>query len=261
MRRRRRFKDISARLGDGWRRSQQWLKGLLKGLLKIRVALLLIGGIPVLMLVGLYCCPSMFNDFAQRIGYSETSGGHALTTGMRFSRDALLALAAIVGLCMAGWRNLELDRQATAALEGAATDRARLASEQFSTGVKLLAQENTGTPALEARIGGIYALEALAKSRPVEYHAQVMKTLVSYIRNNAQVTCLEVPSIKDGSKTTRTIDDRSEAARLGEDVKTAFATLKSLFDLKARAEVKIDPEAQHCLLPMLILEGCISAMR
>ena len=90
----------------------------------------------------------------------------------------------------------------------------------------LVRDDQKGNPATGARINGIYALEKLASADPKQYGAPVMKTLVAYIRDNAQRTALP---IADEEKTT-VPEKRKEAAHLGDDVKAAFAALKRLHD-------------------------------
>ena len=106
-----------------------------------------------------------------------------LSPGARLLRDLFIGIAAILGIVMAGWRNFALDRQSKAAQEQAKIgnqqaqhDRDRIAGERFSDAVKLLAQKDAeNKPAIDARIGGIYSLQTLAKNRIKEYGAQVVK--------------------------------------------------------------------------------------
>ena len=138
---------------------------------------------------------------------------------------------AAFGLWLAYKRSDALQKQAQADSQQAEIAGKRYASEQFSSGVELLAKDNQkGNPAIGARIGGIYALEKLAGADPKQYGAQVMKTLVAYIRDNAQRTALPVADRENSTKKTTAPEKREEAAHLGEDIKTAFAALKRLYD-------------------------------
>ena len=162
-----------------------------------------------------------------------------LSPGARLLRDSFIAIAAILGIVMAGWRNFALDRQSKAALKQAEIgnlqaqhDRDRIASEQFSDAVKLLTQKDAkNNPAIDARIGGIYSLQTLANNRVAEYGAQVVKTLISYIKQNAQLTAQ--PPLKKNETPT-------EARALGEDVKTAFNVLEQLLTEHKKDSVKSD---------------------
>ena len=40
-----------------------------------------------------------------------------------------------------------------------------------------------GSGVLSVRLGGIYALERLAKEHPEEYHIQIMELLCSFVRH------------------------------------------------------------------------------
>ena len=102
----------------------------------------------------------------------------------------------------------------------AKADQIRLADERFSDAVKLLSQnDENGKPTIAARLGGIFVLEKLANSLVLEYGAQVIKTLVAYIKENIQLTAK--PLLAENKK-------MKEARPMGEDVKTAFDILDKL---------------------------------
>ena len=166
---------------------------------------------------------------AMYLGYAETvtetviENGKETTSwlspGARLLRDLFIGTAAILGIVMAGWRNFALDRQSKAASEQARNDSDRIAGERFSDAVKLLAQKDAkNKPAIDARIGGIYSLQTLAINRIKEYGVQVVKMLIAYIKQNAQLTA-QSPLKENAPKEART---------LGEDVKTAFNVLRQL---------------------------------
>ena len=143
-----------------------------------------------------------------------------LSPGARFLRDLFIGTAAIIGIVMAGWRNFALDRQSKAASEQAQNDSDRIAGERFSDAVKLLTQKDAEhKAAIDARIGGIYSLQTLANNRIEEYGVQVVKMLIAYIKQNAQLTT-QPPLIEN--------ETPKEARVLGEDVKTAFNVLQQL---------------------------------
>ena len=135
-------------------------------------------------------------------------------------RNWIMGFAAIVStvfLCMGNWR---VKQQADAGDGQAKTDRIRLTDERFLDAAKLLSKnDKNGKPAIAARIGGIFALEKLAKSSDSKYFEQVVKTLVAYIKENIQLTAK--PPLAE-NKTPK------KARFLGEDVKTAFGVLDTL---------------------------------
>ena len=156
-----------------------------------------------------------FDTLADFFGYGETDG---LSAGAHFARNLALALLALVGIVMAAWRNLEMSRQADAAQKQIKNESNRIAGERFSDAVKMLAQNNEGSkPAIAARVGGIYALQSLANNYISQYAAQVVRILVAYVRENAQLT--KIP-----------YKEKSDMNFLGEDVKAAFAVLAQLLD-------------------------------
>ena len=160
-----------------------------------------------------------------------------LSPGARLLRDLLIAAAAFFGIEMAYRRNHALNRQANATFrqanvsrEQAQHDRDRIAGEQFSGAVKLLAQKDAeNKPAIDARIGGIYSLQTLANNRIKEYGVQVVKMLIAYIKQNAQLTAQ--PPLKEN-------ETPKEARALGEDVKTAFNVLKQLLAAREKDSAK-----------------------
>ena len=138
-----------------------------------------------------------------------------LTAGGHFARNLGFGLLALGGITMAAWRNREMSRQAEAAQKQINNESDRIAGKRFSDGVKMLAQNNENSnSAIAVRIGGMYALQSLANNYVVEYAAQVVKTLVAYVRVNVQLTKIKCEYL--------------EVDFLGEDVKTAFAVLAQL---------------------------------
>ena len=176
------------------------------------------------------------DKLADFFGHEKTDG---LSAGGHFARNLGFALLALGGIAMAAWRNREMSRQAEAALtqSRASEEQAkvaqkqienesrRIAGERFSDAVKMLAQNNEGSkPAIAARVGGIYALQSLANNYIPQYAAQVVKTLVAYVRENVQLTKIPHKNL--------------EMNFLGEDVKTAFAVLAQLLDERDKSPEK-----------------------
>ena len=191
-----------------------------------------VGALVLYFIFGNYL--AMFLGYAETVTETVIENGKPvgkettswLSPGARLLRDSFIAIAAILGIVMAGWRNFALDRQSKAASEQAQNDSDRIAGERFSDAVKLLAQKDAEhKPALDARIGGIYSLQTLANNRIKEYGAQVVKTLISYIKQNAQLTT-QLP-LKE-NKTPK------ETRALGEDVKTAFNVLRQLLTAREK---------------------------
>lgn len=79
--------------------------------------------------------------------------------------------AVLVGLCIA-WQNI------AATKEGQVTDRFYKAIEQLG------ADDDNGKPKFELRLGGIYALERIARDSEKD-HWPIMEVLTAYVREHA----------------------------------------------------------------------------
>lgn len=93
--------------------------------------------------------------------------------------QGLGGIVLLVGVFFA-WRNLQVaQRNQAAAVEGQITER-------FTRAVDQLASTNSsGEPQLETRLGGIYALERIARDSARD-HVTVMEILTAYVREHAQ---------------------------------------------------------------------------
>ena len=97
--------------------------------------------------------------------------------------QALGGLALLTGLVFT-WRNLRLTEQNSRhtldlSRKGQINDRFIKAIEQLG------AVDQGGGKKLEIRLGGIYALEQIAKDSPDDYHWPIMEILTAYVRENA----------------------------------------------------------------------------
>ncbi|MBC6444965.1 MAG: pentapeptide repeat-containing protein [Alphaproteobacteria bacterium GM202ARS2] len=130
----------------------------------------------------------------------------------RLIASAIFGWGALFGIIVAAERNRVLGQQVD--------------NERLTQALDLLAKTNDkGHPLIEARVGALYSLEALANTHPMNYGAQVIKTIAAYIYENAQKTARDKPGEPD---------TRAYPSPLGKDVQTAFAVLKSLYDTYAK---------------------------
>ena len=127
----------------------------------------------------------------------------------------LTSLGGIIGTPLALIRVHTTERQTVATEEGLVTDRINKAVENLGATrvIKRQRRRETGAlayekgehekpnydkpifeevsePNLEVRIGGIYALERIAKQN-LDYHIQVIEIITAYIRQNAPALSLE----------------------------------------------------------------------
>lgn len=125
----------------------------------------------------------------------------------------VLGIAGVLGIGIAVWRAIALDRQTKIAEN-------RLLSERFATAAELMDKEIAGNiPAIAARISGIHIMADLAMANPQEFAEQVVKNMIAYIKDHAQLTAK--PTLEKGQKPTN-------PRTLGEDVKAAFAVLNKI---------------------------------
>lgn len=150
----------------------------------------------------------------------------------------LAGLGGIVGLYFT-WKNLEQTRMNTQkTLE--LTEQGQI-TERFTRAIDQLGSINSGgNPQLETRLGGIYALERIAKDSLRDY-APVMEVLMAYVRANAPKSSTEASNSKSVS------DEASQwESSLGHalsDSREPSADIQAILDvLKRREEHRVPPE-------------------
>src|ERR671911_3007427 len=100
-------------------------------------------------------------NFAQLM--AQIAGGLALLFGLYFT-----------------WRRVEISQKT---LE---TQQDQQVTERFTRAIDQLgATDDKGEPKLEIRLGGIYALQRIAKDSPKRDASTVMEVLTAYVRENA----------------------------------------------------------------------------
>jgi hypothetical protein len=100
-------------------------------------------------------------DFAQLM--AQIAGGLALLFGLYFT-----------------WRRVEISQKT---LE---VQQDQQVTERFTRAIDQLgATDDMGDPRLEIRLGGIYALERIARDSPERDYSTVMEVLTAYVRENA----------------------------------------------------------------------------
>lgn len=112
-------------------------------------------------------------------------------------RSYLYFLVALVGLPFVIWRTKVAQDQVRVSEQGLFTDRFTKAVEQLGAEKVIRTDDGEVTaPNLELRLGGMFALERLAKDS-LHDHITIMEVLCAYIRNNAPVKNLEMSPHKD----------------------------------------------------------------
>lgn len=99
--------------------------------------------------------------------------------------QSLGGLAVLIGIVVA-WANLRTTQKAQKATERNQTETVRLTNEGQITDRFTRAIEQLGSGQLEVRLGGIYALERIARDSEKD-HWPIMEVLTAYIRVHAPV--------------------------------------------------------------------------
>ena len=156
------------------------------------------------LLVVLVGAPFFWNSWR-----GEESNGTAI-------RNLILVIAAIAALPLAIWRSKVAEHQSETAQRG-------LLNERYQKGAEML-----GSKELSVRLGGIYALDSLARENPIGYHIQIMRLLCAFVRNHRVVETQEVKTYYTYRR---------------EDVQAAVAAVGS----RNTAQVEIEKK-QYCLV-------------
>ena len=106
-------------------------------------------------------------------------------SGSTTIRNIGLVIGGVIALWLAFWRSKIADRQAAAAQRQADTAQKQfeiaergLLNERYQRGAEML-----GSGVLSVRLGGIYALQRLAKEHPEQYYIQVMQLFCAFVRH------------------------------------------------------------------------------
>jgi hypothetical protein len=134
---------------------------------------------------------ALVNEY--RRTWAQILGGAALLSGVYFT-----------------WRTLQVNR------EGQITERFTRAIDQLGEA------DDKGAPQLEIRLGGIYALERIARDSPERDYSTVMEVLTAYVRQNAPL-----PQSKTMMPSTPPITDLINKALLNVGERLSDEIMKS----------------------------------
>ena len=107
-------------------------------------------------------------------------------------RNVGLIIAGLTALPIAVWRGIVADKQSGAAQSQAVSTQQGLRNERYQKGAEML-----GSQVLSVRLGGIYALQRLAKEHPEEYHVQNLRLLCAFVRNPTEDKKYEAKLMSD----------------------------------------------------------------
>ena len=101
----------------------------------------------------------------------------------------------MIGLPLAIWRSTVAERQSATSQLQSETAQRGLLNERYQKGAEML-----GSAVLAVRLGGIYALDRLAREHPEAYHLQIMNLLCAFVRNPTTVEYLGGEAPRDGHR-------------------------------------------------------------
>ena len=96
-------------------------------------------------------------------------------------RNVALVIGGVVAVILAVWRSRVAELQSATAQQGLQNERYQKAAEML------------GNEMLSVRMGGIYALQHLAKEHPEQYHIQVMRLFCAFARHPTTQMQSETP--------------------------------------------------------------------
>ena len=169
------------RLGSWMRRPSTWVGRLLSHLDRLaqstvrrslRFMAKRLGPITLVALTAAMVFAVVYWDWLQTDPPDMESGSSTI-------RNLSLVIAALVALPLAIWRSLVSQRQADAAHRQAQTAQKNLLNERYQKGAEMI-----GSEILTIRLGGIYALDTLAKEHIQQYHIQITQLLCAFVRHS-----------------------------------------------------------------------------
>ena len=158
-------------------------------------------------------------NFWDWLQIESVGGAVGRESGSTTVRNISLVIAGVIALPLALWRSLVAQRQAVAAQRQAEISQNDLLNDRYQRGAATL-----GIEEITIRLGGIYALEGLAKEHPKRYHEVVMQLLCAYTRH-ASVD-------NEGSSTPRT----AQSPKLSEDIQAVLTAIASRQDTQITDE-------------------------
>lgn len=145
-------------------------------------------------------------------------------------RTLALSLAALIGLPLLIWRGVSLDRSSKAAEKQAENASKSHVADTYTKAIEQLgAVDNKGEPNLELRLGGLYALEKIAKAN-ADYHAQIMEVLCAYVRMHCQI---KMENSKKG-------DSKPEENNSDENIESPRIDIQACLTVIGRREILFD---------------------
>jgi hypothetical protein len=158
---------------------------------------------------------ALVNEY--RRTWAQIIGGFGLLLGLYFT-----------------WRRVEIsqDQQVT---------------ERFTRAIDQLGatDDKTGNPRQEVRLGGIYALERIARDSPERDYSTVMEVLTAYVRENTpQASEPSEGSSEDPATSNEATAEADEAAKqpASQEPRRPTADIQAILDVLGRAQTRAPEE-------------------
>ena len=144
-------------------------------------------------------------------------------------RNVGLVIGGIIAMILAIWRSIVADRQAETSHGQAETSERGLLNERYQKGAEML-----GSKILIVRLGGIYALQRLAKEHAEQYHVQIMRLFCAFVRHPTEH--------KDDTAESTDVNETSSTKLEGirEDVQAAMTAIGTRSD----ADIVLEDEEE-----------------
>ena len=153
-------------------------------------------------------------------------------SGSTTIRNIGLVVAAMIGLPLAIWRSNVAERQVKTAQRG-------LLNERYQKGAEML-----GSKVLAVRLGGIYALEALARENPGDYYRQIMHLLCAFVRHTDRKADEVLANPIGSGSATQVVEFDSGVDEKGNEiqlpVREDVQEVMTVFRLRSKAQIEID---------------------
>ena len=171
-------------------------------------------------------------------------------------RNFGLVVGGVIAIAVAIWRSIVANRQSKASQHlaeashrqaetshgQAETSERGLLNERYQKGAEML-----GSKILIVRLGGIYALQRLAKEHAEQYHVQIMRLFCAFVRYPTEH--------KDDTAESTDVNETSSTKLEGirEDVQAAMTAIGTRSDadiaLEKKEELLFQPDLDGAILP------------
>lgn len=121
---------------------------------------------------------AVFGTYASVIYWDDLSSDNESISAS--IRNIAVVLGGFIALVLSIWRSYVADLQAHAARRQSEIAQKGLLNERYQKGAEML-----GSGVLSVRLGGIYALDRLAREYPSEYHVPIVELFCAFVRNPA----------------------------------------------------------------------------